>query len=88
MMTGGLKETPFVRLHLLTILIFAIIQDSTACSGYKITIGNKTILGSNEDAWRVTPKIWFENGKGNGRYGAAFTGSRFDGKTDTLHNPE
>lgn len=70
----------FVKLALLTIMVLAVIQDSTACSGYKITIGNKTILGSNEDAWRLTPHIWFENGSGAGRYGAAFTGSRYDGK--------
>ncbi|MBK7184131.1 MAG: hypothetical protein IPH89_15120 [Bacteroidetes bacterium] len=51
-----------------------------ACSGYKITIGNKTLLGSNEDAWRITPRIWFESGTGKGLYGAAFTGSRYDGE--------
>lgn len=68
----------FVRLILLTFLTLTVIQDSIACSGYKITIGNKTILGSNEDAWRVTPHIWFEKGKVNGRFGAAFTGSRYD----------
>lgn len=50
-----------------------------ACSGYKITVGNKTMVGSNEDAWRVTPHLWFEKGRGDGPFGAAFTGSRFDG---------
>jgi hypothetical protein len=57
-----------------------ITQESIACSGYKITIGGKTILGCNEDAWRLTPHIWFEKGKANGQYGAAFTGSRYDGE--------
>lgn len=70
----------FVRLVLLTIITFAVLQDSIACSGYKITIGNKTILGSNEDAWRVTPHIWFEKGTVNSNYGATFTGSRYDGE--------
>jgi lipid-A-disaccharide synthase-like uncharacterized protein len=51
-----------------------------ACSGYKITVGNKTVFGSNEDAWRVTPHIWFERGTVNSPFGAAFTGSRYDGQ--------
>lgn len=75
----GTKKTQFVKLILLAFLNFAAIQNSNACSGYKITFGNKTLLGSNEDAWRVTPHIWFEKGKGSGQYGAAFTGSRYDG---------
>jgi hypothetical protein len=79
-MMNGISKIQFVRLILLIFLTFVSTQNSIACSGYKITIGNKTILGSNEDAWRVTPHIWFEKGKGNGQYGAAFTGSRFDGE--------
>ena len=79
-MMTEIKKIQFVRLFLLTILTFVFIHNSVACSGYKITIGNKTILGSNEDAWWVTPHIWFEKGKGNGEYGAAFTGSRNDGE--------
>ena len=51
-----------------------------ACSGYKITLGNKTIFGSNEDAWRLTPRLWFETASALNKYGAAFTGSRFDGE--------
>jgi len=47
-----------------------------SCSMYKITIGDKTMVGYNEDAWRITPRIWFENPSKNGNYGAAFTGSR------------
>ncbi|MEW5677324.1 hypothetical protein ABGT15_13495 [Flavobacterium enshiense] len=46
---------------------------------YKITVNGKTIIGCNEDAWRTTPKIWFETANAKYRYGAAFTGSRFDG---------
>lgn len=57
----------------------SVLLDGQACSGYKITVGYKTILGSNEDAWRTTPHIWFEEGRVNGNYGAAFTGSRYDG---------
>lgn len=78
-MMNGRNKIQFSRLLLLTFLTFAFIQNSIACSGYKITKGEKTILGSNEDAWRVTPHIWFEKGKGKGQFGAAFTGSRYDG---------
>ena len=69
---------PFVKLILLTILTFAVIQDSDACSGYKITKGNRTFFGSNHDSWFTTPQIWFETAT-IGQYGAAFTGARFDG---------
>jgi hypothetical protein len=79
-MMTRIKKIQIGRLLLVTFLLFAVIQNGTACSGYKITAGNTTILGSNEDAWRVTPHIWFETGKGTGRYGAAFTGSRYDGE--------
>ncbi|MCG2612500.1 hypothetical protein LZZ90_13375 [Flavobacterium sp. SM15] len=47
---------------------------------YKITVNGKTVVGCNEDAWRTTPHIWFENANNNYQYGAAFTGSRFDGE--------
>jgi hypothetical protein len=69
-----------VKLLFLTFITLAFVQDTCACSGYKISIGNKTIFCSNEDAWRLTPHIWFENGNGMGTYGAAFTGSRYDGE--------
>jgi hypothetical protein len=69
----------FFRLIVLTIITFTAVQNSFACSGYKITKGNKTILGSNEDAWRLTPHIWFEKKTVNSNFGAAFTGSRYDG---------
>lgn len=69
----------FVRLTLLTILFLTLKQDSIACSGYKITMGNKTFFGSNYDAWFTTPHIWFETAPIE-KYGAAFTGARFDGK--------
>lgn len=78
-MIARINKTKFVRLILLTILIFAVIQHSIACSGYKITIGNRTFFGSNHDAWFTAPHIWFETASID-KYGAAFTGARFDGK--------
>jgi hypothetical protein len=49
------------------------------CSMYKVTKYGKTVVGCNEDAWRTSPRIWFETAGSNTKYGAAFTGSRFDG---------
>jgi hypothetical protein len=40
---------------------------------FKITLFGKTMVGNNEDAWRVNSRIWFETRK-NGRYGAAYVG--------------
>jgi len=78
-MIDKIKTMQFIRFVFLTIITFTVIQDSIACSGYKITIGNRTFFGSNHDAWFTTPHIWFEKAT-NGKYGAAFTGARFDGQ--------
>jgi hypothetical protein len=43
---------------------------------YKLTVGGKTMVGCNHDAWYTTPKIWFENASVPGEYGAGFTGAR------------
>lgn len=43
---------------------------------YKITADGKTMVGCNEDAWRTTSRIWFENKKQENEFGAGFTGSR------------
>jgi hypothetical protein len=73
------KIMQFVKLIILMVITFLVIHDSIACSGYKISIGNRTFFGSNHDAWFITPHIWFENTT-SGKYGAAFTGARFDGE--------
>ena len=64
-------------LFLFLSLVFKL-ESSHACSMYKLTLHGKTYVGCNEDAWRTTPRIWFER-KGSAIFGAAFTGSRFDG---------
>lgn len=64
----------------LFICLFIYPTTGETCSMYKITKDGKTIVGCNEDAWRTTPHIWFEIGTNKANYGAAFTGSRFDGK--------
>lgn len=63
----------------LIVLAFLVSQKGNSCSMYKVTVGDKTVVGCNEDAWRTTPHIWFEQAGTNQLYGAAFTGSRFDG---------
>jgi hypothetical protein len=60
---------------LLTALLFSTLSHANACSMYKITVDGKTMVGTNEDAWRTTSSIWFETGA-KGEYGACYTGSR------------
>lgn len=69
-----------MRKILISLFLFLVfnIESSHSCSMYKLTLHGKTYVGCNEDAWRITPRIWFET-KGSAAYGAAFTGSRFDG---------
>lgn len=66
-------------------LIFLILHENKtqACSMYKLTVDGKTMVGCNEDAWRTTSKIWFENAGAPNEYGAGFTGSRQVGSNQT-----
>ncbi len=68
-----------MKIFLLTLVTLFSIQQTSACSMYKITLDGKTMVGCNEDAWRTTPHIWFENANTKWKFGATFTGSRFDG---------
>lgn len=63
-----MKKWPFFSLLLFLPLGFA-----RPCSMFKITLYGKTMVGNNEDAWRVDSRIWFEKG-GPGIYGAAYVG--------------
>ena len=65
-------------LTLFSIVLFLLVsqKEIQACSMYKITVDGKTMVGCNEDAWRTTSRIWFENAKSKNEYGAGFTGSR------------
>ncbi len=71
----------FKYLHVLAaIIIFQFLSNcANACSMYKITVDNKTVVGTNFDAYYLTLRIWFENAATSAGYGAAFTGGRFDG---------
>ncbi|RZJ69598.1 hypothetical protein [Flavobacterium sp.] len=46
---------------------------------YKITLGDKTIVGTNFDAYYTSPRIWFEIAPKPGTYGAGFSGGRISG---------
>jgi hypothetical protein len=50
---------------------------------YKVSVAGKTMVGCNEDAWRTTSRIWFENARNSLEHGAAFTGSRQVGSSRT-----
>jgi hypothetical protein len=63
-----MKKWPFFGCLLLLPLGFA-----RPCSMFKITLYGKTMLGNNEDAWRIDSRIWFEKGA-HGAYGAAYVG--------------
>ncbi|MCO6163186.1 MULTISPECIES: hypothetical protein [unclassified Flavobacterium] len=68
-----------MKKYQLTFIFLLFIHILRPCSMYKVTKNGVTIVGCNEDAWRITPHIWFEIGT-NTTLGAAFTGSRYDGQ--------
>jgi len=70
--------------RLLAVIFFILSEvNMQACSMYKLTVDGKTMVGCNEDAWRTTSKIWFENAANPNEYGAGFTGSRQVGDNKT-----
>jgi hypothetical protein len=71
-----IQSFPFI---IILVLMHFNANHATGCSMYKITCNGKTMVGSNYDAYYLTSKIWFENGRSTGEYGAVFSGGRFDG---------
>ncbi len=74
-----MKTVKYISIALLTTAMIFPVEIGLSCSMYKVTVNGTTIVGCNEDAWRLTSRIWFENATKLNNYGAAFTGSRFDG---------
>lgn len=68
-----------IRILLFSILILFNFEIVNSCSMYKITINGKCIVGTNFDAYYLTPNIWFENATNSKTYGAGFSGGREDG---------
>lgn len=58
---------------LLLLIVLLHGKNAFSCSMYKITIDGKTIVGNNEDSWRTTSKIWFEE-KSSDKFGVAYVG--------------
>ena len=57
----------------LTILMLLLTGIANSCSMFKITLYGKTMVGNNEDAWRLDSKISFEIGNTH-TYGVAYVG--------------
>lgn len=75
-----MKKVKSLLVTLMLALFLFASNNIFGCSMYKITLYGKTIVGNNYDAYYLTSKIWFENGRKLGEYGAAYSGGRFDGR--------
>jgi hypothetical protein len=73
------KMTNIIKTILTIFLLLLSYLNGFTCSMYKITIGDKTIVGTNFDAYYTSPRIWFEKTLKPGTYGAAFSGGRVSG---------
>lgn len=69
---------PTMKYLLLAVVLLFLSEKSQGCSAYKLTVGDKTMVGSNYDTWCTQPHIWFETSG----YGAYFTGARAMGNFD------
>lgn len=56
-----------------TLILFLGVWNADACSMYKVTVGDKTMVGNNEDSWRQTAMIRFVPAFA-GRFGVAYVG--------------
>ena len=63
----------FLSLLPASLLLCALGTSVQACTFFKLTLDGYTMVGNNEDAWSIDPRIWFENGK-QGEYGAVYLG--------------
>ncbi len=63
----------FPRVLLTLVVVLAMGSLSSGCTFFKVTLNGYTMVGNNEDAWSIDPRIWFENGK-TGEYGAVYLG--------------
>lgn len=74
-----MKFCPNIKVVFATLFIFLTCEKGYTCSMYKITMNEKTLVGTNFDAYYLTPTIWFENATNENTYGAGFSGGRQDG---------
>jgi hypothetical protein len=62
-------------LFAISFILLFVSGEASACSMCKITKGDRTFVGNNEDAWGLNPKIWFEASRGN-TLGVAYVGHK------------
>lgn len=63
----------YIKALLLLLILFLLNNYAFPCSAYKITHNGKTMVGNNEDSWRLTSQIWFEP-RTSGNYAVAHVG--------------
>lgn len=68
-----MRKSRILKLCVLALLLLFYIEKGFSCSMYKVTVNGKTMVGNNEDSWRLTSKIWFEQGT-NDKLGVAYVG--------------
>lgn len=66
-------KSTILNIVLLSIIVLFTFEKSFSCSMYKVTVNGKTMVGNNEDSWRLTSQIWFEKGTKD-NYGVAYVG--------------
>jgi len=65
-----MTKSKFLPLTLTVFILVFLSYNASSCSMYKVTVNNKTTVGTNFDAYYLTPRIWFENGKDTESLGA------------------
>lgn len=74
-----MQKNKLIKLLLTIYLLLLLCSNGYTCSMYKITIDDKTIVGTNFDAFYTSPRIWFETALKPETYGAGFSGGRISG---------
>lgn len=68
-----MRKSMSFKLSLPLFLLLLCTGKGFPCSMYKLTVGDKTMVGNNEDSWRLTSMIRFEP-RTDGRFGAVYVG--------------
>lgn len=63
----------YIKVLLLLFILFLINNYAFPCSAYKITSHGKTMVGNNEDSWRLSSQLWFE-ARSATNYAVAYVG--------------
>lgn len=78
---------PLLRVALALLPLLLAGRTATACTAFVTTHNGRTFIGNNEDAWSITARVRFEQGR-DGGYGAVyfghFNGHPFRGMVDQI----